>query len=114
VMEGTDIEVGSHATTNLALLLHEFVTNAAKYGALSIPEGRLHIAITILDHTLYMTWTEKDGPSVATPDGVGGFGSKLEQTIKASLKGTVMREWRPEGLVIRLSVPVAAIQKPTT
>lgn len=95
------------AVTSLALLLHEFVTNAAKYGALSLPAGRIEIACNETPDQFVLVWTERDGPVVRQPGERDreGFGSLLARaTVRGQLDGEISREWRPEGLTIRLAV----------
>ncbi|MFT4184026.1 MAG: sensor histidine kinase, partial [Rhizobium sp.] len=85
---------------------HEFATNAMKYGALSVPDGRIGIDIATNDD-LSLTWTETGGPPVTPPGESKGFGSQLERvTVEGSLEGSVTRDWRPQGLVIHLRVPL--------
>ena len=80
--------MGSRATLSLSLLLHELATNAAKYGSLSCPEGRVAIGWSIEmaeeGPELVLTWRETGGPPAETPVG-RGFGSRL---IKMGLIGT--------------------------
>ena len=103
-MEGDDIEVGGGAVTSLALLLHEFATNAAKYGALSTPNGRIDVQCAHDGERFVVTWSESGGPNVA-PSRAEGFGSMLASaTVKGQLGGDITRDWTPEGLTIRLSV----------
>lgn len=105
-IRGADAPVGGSALTSLALLLHEFATNAMKYGALSVPDGRIGIDIAT-NADLSLTWTETGGPPVTPPGESKGFGSQLERvTVEGSLEGSVTRDWRPEGLVIHLRVPL--------
>lgn len=77
-VSGPDVEIGPHAAFALALLLHELATNAAKYGALTAPDGRVDLAWTVKGERLLLTWRESDGPHV-TPPSRTGFGSRLIQ-----------------------------------
>ncbi|MBB4566784.1 PAS domain S-box protein [Rhizobium leucaenae] len=105
-IHGSDSPVGGSALTSLALLLHEFATNAIKYGALSLPDGQIRIDLAT-DDELSLIWTETGGPAVTPPGESAGFGSLLERvTIEGSLSGSITREWRPEGLRIHLRVPL--------
>ncbi|AVA25152.1 PAS domain-containing protein (plasmid) [Rhizobium sp. NXC24] len=105
-IHGSDAPVGGSALTSLALLLHEFATNAMKYGALSLPEGQITIEL-VTDGELSLIWTETGGPAVTAPGPSSGFGSQLERvTVEGSLNGSITREWRPEGLRIHLRVPI--------
>jgi two-component sensor histidine kinase len=84
---GSDVKVSASVISSLALLLHEFVTNATKYGALA-------------DVTF-----EHGGPPVVPPLDKKGFGDVLIRSTVESLGGTIHRDWNHEGLIIRLSVP---------
>jgi PAS domain S-box-containing protein len=109
---GDDISVNGNQITNLALLFHEFATNAAKYGALSVEEGKLDIAVTMKGEILEIVWLESSGPQHAAPEPRSvGFGSRLEQIIGQSLGVDISREWMPNGLAIRLLIPRRAISE---
>lgn len=104
-LTGCDVELSGAAVTSFALLLHEFATNAAKYGALSSPDGTVDVRCEEVGDMLVLTWTETGGPHVQRGGDGDGFGSILGQaTVRRQLDGEISREWKPEGLVIRLSV----------
>jgi two-component sensor histidine kinase len=91
--------------TDLALLLHEFATNAAKYGALSTPTGRINIGCSEADGLIALEWTESGGPRIDEVPTERGFGSKLaEATVVGRLGGQLAQRWNSDGLTIRLSV----------
>ncbi len=103
---GCDIEISGPTISSLALLLHEFATNSAKYGALAAPAGEIRVHCANEARSVVITWSEHGGPPVASPTGNEGFGDLLiRSTVVTQLGGELMRDWRPEGLVIRLSVP---------
>ena len=103
---GCDIEISGAAVSSLALLLHEFATNSAKYGALSAAEGQIEIDCGDPGQTVVLTWTEREGPAVAPPADNGGFGAALVRAaVTGQLGGEISHDWSPEGLVIRLSIP---------
>ncbi|GGC93225.1 PAS domain S-box protein [Chelatococcus reniformis] len=107
---GQDVGIGGRNLVNLALLLHELVTNAAKYGALSVPDGRIAIDARIAGgDILHLTWAEQGGPPVTAPTGIAGFGTRLEESIKQALRMTILREWRRDGMVVRMSIPVSVL-----
>jgi PAS domain S-box-containing protein len=104
---GADIELQPATAQTLALALHELVTNSAKYGALSTLSGRLSIKWNIEADVLQMVWEEKDGPIVEKPVS-RGFGTRsVIASIESQLGGHAEFDWRTEGLVCRLSVPLA-------
>jgi PAS domain S-box-containing protein len=102
---GSDVTVSGGIISSLALLLHEFVTNATKYGALVASDG--HVEIDCVDQagTVNVIWSEHGGPPVAPPHDKKGFGDVLIRSTVESLGGKIDRDWNPGGLVIRLSVP---------
>ena len=103
---GPDLEISGSAISSLALLLHEFGTNSAKFGALSTPNGQVEIVCAEYGQTLVLTWTERGGPTIAAPPDREGFGATLTRaTVAGQLGGKIFQDWRPEGLVIRLSLP---------
>lgn len=105
VVTGPDIAISGSAVTSFALLLHEFATNAAKYGALSTPDGRVDIACQEEGEHFILTWTESGGPPVDRQTDGDGFGSILAKaTVRSQLSGEISREWNQEGLSIRLMV----------
>jgi PAS domain S-box-containing protein len=102
---GTDIQLAGGLVTTFALLLHEFATNAAKYGALSTPMGQIDIACSENDGQFTLTWQERGGPRIDSHVDSEGFGTLLARsTVKDQLRGEISRDWKPEGLTIRLSV----------
>lgn len=102
-IRGPDVAVGGEAVTALALLLYEFATNSAKYGALSAESGRIEIDGEETDETFTLLWSENGGPPVAAKI-TEGFGSRLmNATVADQLSGQIAREWRPEGLTLRLT-----------
>ncbi|MBX6321090.1 MAG: PAS domain S-box protein [Rhodospirillaceae bacterium] len=108
ILRGPDTNVGRRAVTSLALLLHEFATNAVKYGALSSPAGRIEVDVDVGDDEVMLTWREHGGPPVTAPRPGEGFGSVLAcRAVKGQLAGRIAQDWRPEGLAIRLNVPLA-------
>nr|WP_281351522.1 sensor histidine kinase [Microvirga arsenatis] len=110
VIEGPDVPVGANTTTSLALVLHELATNAAKYGCLSWEGGELAICWTVQDDVAELLWTESGGPPIEAPPGFEGFGTQLSQrSITGQLGGALEREWRPEGLRVRMSLPLSRL-----
>ena len=83
----------------LSMALHELATNAVKYGALSVPEGRVTIRWTVSDQDLLtLSWVERDGPLVQTPERAG-FGSRLlQRSLARELDGDVVFTFAPEGV----------------
>lgn len=110
-LEGPDLRVGEAAALSLALMIHELATNAAKYGALSRPQGRVRIGWAISgqagEETVQLRWQESGGPPV-TPPTRKGFGSRLiERGLSGAVGGEVVTDYRPEGLTCTLTAPLA-------
>lgn len=103
---GPVVMVNSKATIALAMLLHELASNAVRYGALSVPEGRLDVSWREDEHDhLVIEWKEQGGPSVEVPD-KRGFGSRLLDTVVVGeLGGQLDLQFEPTGLFARLSIP---------
>jgi two-component sensor histidine kinase len=102
---GIDVPISGQAVTSFALLVHEFATNAAKYGALSVPTGRVEVVCAEAADRLLLTWRERGGPSIPGAINEEGFGSILTRTtVTGQLNGQITRDWQPEGLTIQLSV----------
>lgn len=109
-IRGPDVPVSPGAVTSLALLLHEFATNAAKFGALSSPTGRVEVTCEIAGDELRVAWQERGGPTLVGPALREGFGTLLgHATVKRQLGGSIARDWNPAGLTIRLVVPLARL-----
>lgn len=111
MLTGCDVPIGGNAITNTALVLHEFATNAAKYGALSSPGGAVHIDCSLAGSELMLIWTERGGPPIEkSPEGEG-FGAVLTRRIIAShLDGRFLSEWKREGLMMRIALPVERLK----
>ncbi|MBT9370517.1 sensor histidine kinase [Rhizobium sp. CSW-27] len=96
----------------VALVIHELATNAAKYGALSVPHGAVRIEWHLLPATLELVWREEGGPPVSPPTRKG-FGSRLIAASLAPGGGAADLHFDPEGLrcTLRLPRPVAGPAK---
>jgi len=107
-LSGLEIQLQPATAQTLALALHELVTNSAKYGALSSLSGRLSIKWGMEAQNLLLEWKEWDGPLVQKPIS-RGFGTRsVIASIESQLGGQAAFDWRPEGLVCQLSVPLSA------
>jgi len=104
---GTELRLQPATAQTLALALHELVTNSAKYGALSTLSGRLKIRWEVRGDALQLTWEEIGGPPVEMPVS-RGFGTRsVIASIETQLGGKAEFDWRVEGLICRLSVPLS-------
>jgi two-component system CheB/CheR fusion protein len=107
-LTGPEITLPPILATSLGLVLHELVTNASKYGALSAAQGAVELSWELVgdagQRRVVLTWKERGGPPVAPPD-QEGFGSTL---IERSLPGaTVERRFEPAGLICTIDLPLS-------
>jgi len=104
---GEDVTLTAQAASPVTLVIHELATNAAKYGALSVSEGKLDIdwRREAASAALVLTWTERNGPRVSPPTRVG-FGSVLiKRSLKHEVKGSATLSFEPDGVVCVLTLP---------
>jgi two-component sensor histidine kinase len=86
--------------------LHELATNAAKYGALSQPNGHVLLEWSHkADGQLRLLWTERGGPAVQEPTRMG-VGSRIIEAMIGQQKGDTRFDWRKDGLVCQITVRV--------
>ncbi|GJD94503.1 hypothetical protein OCOJLMKI_1705 [Methylobacterium iners] len=109
-LQGPHVPCGARAALSLALMVHELATNAAKYGALSTPTGRVvltwEVGSTGDTKTVRLTWREEGGPRVTAPSRVG-FGSRLiERGLAGAVGGQVELRYPPEGMCCTLVAPL--------
>ena len=113
-LDGPPLDVPVKAVTPLGLVMHELATNAAKYGALSVPEGRVAVTWERLAASgpdahdgpaLRLLWTERGGPATAEP-GREGFGSIMLKQAARQLQGSIERRWTADGLEAELRLPL--------
>lgn len=107
---GPDIKMTSGAVIALAMTLNELCTNTTKFGALSVPAGRVAIDWTIDEATerLKLVWRETDGPLVQAPTR-RSFGTKMMGSLGQQLSGTVKLSYEPSGFVYELDVPLSSL-----
>jgi PAS domain S-box-containing protein len=108
-IEGEDVRLSPQAALSLGMGLHELATNAAKYGALSMPQGKVSIRwLTDSDGeegVVKLVWQEIDGPPVSPPK-KKGFGSRLiEQALAYELDGKVTLDFAPGGVRLEVTLP---------
>lgn len=109
VIAGPSLRITPKAAVTIAMALHELCTNAAKYGALSVAEGRVRLSWTLVGRSgprLNLRWEEQNGPPVVRP-ARRGFGSRMiEQALAAELQGEVRLAFLPGGLVCEIDAPL--------
>jgi two-component sensor histidine kinase/PAS domain-containing protein len=105
-----DVRLNPKAAVALGMAMHELATNAVKYGALSVPAGRVTVRSRIEGRSLLIDWVESGGPPVAVPQR-RGFGSRLlEQGLAGELAGDVRLGYLPDGLVCHMELPLHALE----
>jgi PAS domain S-box-containing protein len=103
-MEGPQVLLEPNAAQSLAVILHELATNAAKYGGLSSPDGRIDVTWSPeADGRLKLCWAETGGPPVQAPTR-RGFGSRIVNQLVGQLSGQARFDWRLEGLVCEITL----------
>ena len=106
-LEGPSVRLASQMAINLALVIHELATNAAKHGALSTSDGKVSVHWSVegvADHTrLLLNWMELDGPAVIAPTR-RGFGTEL---IERSLGRETRLTFEPGGLHAHFTIRFA-------
>ena len=106
---GDPVVLRPQAALTLSLVLHELATNAAKYGALSAPGGRIDVSWRHEDELLIIGWAESGGPPVQPPSR-RGFGSTLiERSVAHELDGVAQISFHPAGLRCELKIPLVSI-----
>ena len=109
-VSGPFVALTPQAAVTVSLALHELCTNAAKYGALSVPEGRVAIVWSLTDLTdsarFVWTWSESGGPTVKPPSHRGFGSSLIERVLPMELNGLVSVTYPSSGLVCVLEAPV--------
>jgi PAS domain S-box-containing protein len=114
LIDGPPVLLKPEAAQNLGLAMHELATNAAKYGALSVPEGRVSIKWHcrpdgVDGHSLDLTWAEQSGPRVK-PRRKRGFGSLvIEGNLARALDAQVEWTFEPEGTRCHIVIPPSQI-----
>jgi PAS domain S-box-containing protein len=105
-IDGPSLLLEPNSAQTIAVTLHELATNAAKYGALSVPAGRIQVEWSrVADGRIVLRWAETGGPLVK-PLTRRGFGMRvMESMIREQLQGDVRFDWRAEGLVCELVIP---------
>jgi two-component system CheB/CheR fusion protein len=104
-LEGDPVALPADLATPFGLVLYELATNAAKYGALSVPDGRIELQWHIVEdndrRVLHLVWREQDGPPVRRPTKSGMGSALIEHAIPHA---TVKHELHENGLLCIIEV----------
>ncbi|MCT8266279.1 PAS domain-containing protein [Afifella sp. JA880] len=109
-IDGPNVRLQPKAAELFALIIHELTTNAIKYGALTVPKGRIRVAWKIEANTggnvLVMVWQERGMQNLRAPTR-SGFGTELlERTLPYQLNGSAVRAFEANGLRCTITVPL--------
>ena len=113
-IDGPKVLLDERTTQALGLTFHELATNALKYGGISFGEGDLRISWTVTGRRkhreLQLSWVETSSGPIDTsgPIPTSGFGTRLiDANIRGELGGQLERELRPDGMSVRMVIPLA-------
>ncbi|SDM90192.1 HWE histidine kinase [Methylobacterium phyllostachyos] len=113
-LQGPDARLHPKVAVTLAMALHELMTNAAKYGALTVPEGQVAVTWSLHDRDddrqrLDLLWEERGEPLVMAPTRKR-FGSRLiERQLPMEFDGNAMITYAPGGVTCRLEIPLTTL-----
>ena len=108
-VEGAPVALKPEAAQALGLALHELAVNAAKFGALSVPNGRVSITWALRNNAIELAWCEENGPKVK-PRRKKGFGSMvIERNLASALDAAVNLKFDPDGLRCHIVIPAKQI-----
>jgi two-component sensor histidine kinase len=103
-LNGPRVSLHPQLATSLALIVHELTTNAAKYGALSVEQGRLSVSWVLESEKVRISWQEYGAPTTSPPSKLG-FGSELIRILLAGCGGEPAQfRWSENGLSVDLSL----------
>jgi PAS domain S-box-containing protein len=103
---GPEVLLDPGKVLGLSMILHELFTNAVKYGALCNDEGKLALDWTRAGDEVVISWSEVGPPCVSDVPS-SGFGHRMiALSVKSDLKGTIARDWRPDGLTAVIRFPL--------
>jgi two-component system CheB/CheR fusion protein len=101
---GPDVRLEPQRALSLGMVFHELATNAAKYGALTAPDGLIAVSWEKRGSDLLIEWKEQGGPAVVAPTSLGFGLSLLDGEIAYRHGGTVETVFEPAGLLVRISL----------
>ena len=106
-LNGPELRVKPESAVTVLMTFHELATNAAKYGALSVPGGKVSISWSVMDGLFELIWRESGGPTVTQPTR-RGFGSRLiERGAARDLGGDALLTFHPSGVTLRMTAPLS-------
>jgi len=108
IINGPNFRLSPEITLALSMALHELATNAVKYGGLSRPHGRVHIAWAIAgrdsERHIWFNWREEGGPPVKVPARIG-FGTKMiERMLRRQVRVASAIKYKPAGIEFQIAI----------
>ncbi|KTS06671.1 histidine kinase [Methylobacterium radiotolerans] len=109
-LDGPAIDLMGDLAVPTGMAIHELTTNAAKHGALSVPEGRIavrwDIEQTPAARLLHLDWTERGGPATAAPTRKGFGSTLLQRVLKVQCQAEIAFDFQPAGLHFTMRAPL--------
>jgi two-component sensor histidine kinase len=114
LVQSVDVNISAAAVMPLAMFLNELCTNAIKYGALLVDEGRVTIMAAVEEKSqrFNLRWSETGGPKVREPTR-HGFGTQLVNRLAKQLCGDVRLKYEHQGVLCELSMPLISLRPST-
>ena len=116
-VSGPDVILKPAAAQAFALILHEMLTNAVKYGALTASNGRVQISWSRTPgpkEKLCFKWQESDGPATKEPDRAGFGWTVIRSSVEEQMRGTLFTKWTETGLNMAIDIPMNEVSDPLT
>jgi two-component sensor histidine kinase len=113
-LEGTDLILRPEAAQNIGIALHELLTNAAKFGALSVEGGTVTVSWSIVTdenngRRMHLRWKEQSGPPVVLPSHRGFGRMVMDRIAGQALGGNSKSIFAPDGMCWELDVPASSV-----
>ena len=106
---GSDIGLSAENAPIVALVIHELMTNAAKYGALSIDSGHVNVFLSQRPDGAVINWMEMDGPTIQTPEEYGFGTTLISNAVPYELNGTSELIFHPTGVIAKITLPTTCL-----
>lgn len=105
-VDGPDVRAPFGVISAISLILHELAANAGKYGAWSLPDGKVSLSWSSVGPNIRMQWNEFGGPAITETEPDAGSGTMITDRLLRAAGGQIERIWRPEGLEAIITLPV--------
>jgi two-component sensor histidine kinase len=110
VLHGAPVDLSADLAVPLGMALHELTSNAARHGALSVPEGGVEVAWRVRRvngaRKLHLRWAERGGPTIREPQHRGFGSTLLERVLPMQANADVQITYKPQGLTFRMEAPL--------